>query len=140
MNYNNNDNELINEETTTNENIVNNELITKQKYGASKKYNILTAIIYPAICAIILTILFINQYESETTEFIIKYIIGLVLYALSVFTILQSDLYLLVVPLPIITFYRIGCCETTKPLWLRIICGIISFVLIVAPFLILFVD
>lgn len=140
MNYDNNNNELINEETTTNENVVNNGLTTKQKYGANKIYNVLTAIIYPAICAIILTIVFFSLYETENTTFIIRYIIGLVLYALSVFTILQTDAYLLVVPLPIITFYKVGGCETTKSLWLRIICGIISFILIVAPFLILFIE
>lgn len=140
MNYDNNDNELTNEETTTSENVVNNELITKQKYGTNKIYNILTAIIYPAILAIILTIMFFSLYEVEDTAFFIRYIIGLVLYALSVFTILQTDSYLLVVPLPIITFYRVGGCETTKPLWLRIICGIISVILIIAPFFILLAD
>lgn len=137
MNYDNNHNELINEETATNENVVNNGLTTKPKYGANKIYNVLTAIIYPAICAVILTIVFFSLCDVEDIAFIIRYIIGLALYGLSVFTILQTDAYLLVVPLPIITFYKVGGCETTKPLWLRIICGIISFILIIAPFLIL---
>lgn len=137
MNYNYDDNTSTNEEATTDQNIINNEPIVQQKRSTNKIYNILTAIIYPAILAIIFTIVFTAEYRFEDVTPIIQYLIGLVLYAFSVFTILQTDLYLLVIPLPILTFYRVGCCETKKPLWLRIICGILSIILMIAPFFIL---
>lgn len=136
MNYNDDNNKLTSEETVHDENVVDNKLKTKQ-YCSDKKYNVLTAIVYPLICVIIFTLVFFSMYDSENTTFIIRYFIGLVLYALGVFTILQTDAYLLVVPLPIITFYKVGSCETTKPLWVRMICGIISFILMFAPFIIL---
>lgn len=137
MNYNYDDNTSTNEEATTDQNIINNEPIVQQKRSTNKIYNILTAIIYPAILAIIFTIVFTAEYRFEDVTPIIQYLIGLVLYAFSVFTILQTDLYLLVIPLPILTFYRVGCCETKKTLWLRIICGILSIILMIAPFFIL---
>lgn len=139
MNYNYDDNTSTNEEATTDQNIINSEPIVQQKRSTNKIYNILTAIIYPAILAIIFTIVFISEYRFEDITYIIQYLIGLVLYVLSVFIILQTDLYLLVIPLPIITFYQVGCCDTKKPLWLRIICGILSIILIIAPFFILLI-
>lgn len=83
---------------------------------------LLTAIIYPLIVMIISLII-------GVVDFPVLSMIAVLLCILAGFCIFVSGVYILVVPLPIITYYRYGTCENKFPIWLRIICGILSFVL-----------
>lgn len=97
------------------------EIKVKQESPTSIKV-LLTAIIYPLIVLIISLII-------GAADFPVLSILAGVLCILAGVCIYISGVYVLVVPLPIITYYRFGTCENRFPIWLRVICGIISFVL-----------
>ena len=102
----------------------------KEPIGEQGKV-ILTAVIYPLL-------VFIAALAFATKENPKLIIISLLCTVLAVICTIIAGVYVLVVPLPIITFYSFGSIKNKYPLFLRIICGILAFAFIILSFGIFF--
>lgn len=103
----------------------------KDELGENGKV-ILTAVIYPLLVQVA-ALAFVAQ---ENPKLIILSILCTIFAA--VCTVI-AGVYLLVIPLPIITYYRIGSVANKFPLYLRIICGILAIGFLLLSIFIFFI-
>jgi hypothetical protein len=94
---------------------------------------ILTAIIYPLIVLIIALI-------AASSNIVILNILSIACAILAAICIFISGVYVLVIPLPIITYYRFGTHQNRFPIWLRIVCGILALIFLFLTVTIFYFD
>jgi len=116
----------------------NNQTNNIKKYQpkvskGSKVGSVLTGIIYPSLF-IILAVFLYNIEETSLLGMIVA--IGIDIAAAVI--IIMGGFYLLIIPLPFVYFYKVGCTKPNIPKWRKIIFAILSFVLLFGSIGILF--
>lgn len=105
------------------EETIQNEEICKVQTDFKK--TIASAIIYP----LLFIILSIFLYSIGETS-IIGLILNLVMCIGAGALFIIGGFYLIVIPLPIVTYYRVGCGKPYLKLWAKIVLPIIIFILL----------
>ena len=85
----------------------------------------LTAIVYPLLF-IILAVLLYNWGETS----IIGMIAAIIMDIAAAIIIILGGFYFWIIPLPYISFYKVGCLKQYLPTWKKVVFGILSFVLL----------
>lgn len=85
----------------------------------------LTAIVYPLLFVILAVCLY-NWGETS----IIGMLAAIIMDIAAAVIIILGGFYFWIIPLPIISIYKVGCLKPYLPTWKKVVFGILSFVLL----------